>query len=160
MIFYIAGKRRITQSQSDMLKTPSCPLAAQHSSCFCLHEVFNVKSGAGQSLTSYFFLKEKDVPTDEAGDGWDAPVWQTDCRGEEKSLHLRRRSREVWHLHVVFNRRPNIHKSFPVSFRLSAANPSLSEQSVRILLERGLVQVEGGTPPHSFNPCFGEPRCS
>uniref|UniRef100_G3PU21 Serine hydrolase like n=1 Tax=Gasterosteus aculeatus aculeatus TaxID=481459 RepID=G3PU21_GASAC len=28
--------------------------------------------------------------------------------------------------------------------RLSAANPSLSEQSVRILLERGLVQVEGG----------------
>uniref|UniRef100_G3PU22 Serine hydrolase like n=1 Tax=Gasterosteus aculeatus TaxID=69293 RepID=G3PU22_GASAC len=57
---------------------------------------------------------------------------------------LRRRSREVWHLHVVFNRRPNVHKSFPVSFRLSAANPSLSEQSVRILLERGLVQVEGG----------------
>ncbi|XP_049901428.1 serine hydrolase-like protein isoform X1 [Epinephelus moara] len=28
--------------------------------------------------------------------------------------------------------------------RLSAANPTLSEQSVRILLERGLVQVEGG----------------
>ncbi|XP_041822717.1 serine hydrolase-like protein isoform X2 [Chelmon rostratus] len=28
--------------------------------------------------------------------------------------------------------------------RLSAANPSLSEQSVHILLERGLVQVEGG----------------
>uniref|UniRef100_A0A671YJD1 Serine hydrolase like n=1 Tax=Sparus aurata TaxID=8175 RepID=A0A671YJD1_SPAAU len=29
--------------------------------------------------------------------------------------------------------------------RLSAANPTLSEQSVHILLERGLVQVEGGT---------------
>ncbi|KAG7238433.1 hypothetical protein INR49_030940 [Caranx melampygus] len=28
--------------------------------------------------------------------------------------------------------------------RLSAVNPTLSEQSVRILLERGLVQVEGG----------------
>ncbi|XP_040001404.1 serine hydrolase-like protein isoform X2 [Xiphias gladius] len=28
--------------------------------------------------------------------------------------------------------------------RLSAGNPTLSEQSVRILLERGLVQVEGG----------------
>ncbi|XP_040893029.1 serine hydrolase-like protein isoform X2 [Toxotes jaculatrix] len=28
--------------------------------------------------------------------------------------------------------------------RLSAANPSLSEQSLHILLERGLVQVEGG----------------
>ncbi|KAM8773038.1 serine hydrolase-like protein [Acanthopagrus schlegelii] len=28
--------------------------------------------------------------------------------------------------------------------RLSAANPTLSEQSVHILLERGLVQVEGG----------------
>ena len=32
-----------------------------------------------------------------------------------------------------------------MSFRLSAANPTLSEQSVHILLERGLVQVEGGT---------------
>lgn len=29
-------------------------------------------------------------------------------------------------------------------FRLLAANKTLSEQSVRILLERGLVQVEGG----------------
>lgn len=32
-----------------------------------------------------------------------------------------------------------------ISSRLLAANPSLSVQSVRMLLERGLVQVEGGT---------------
>lgn len=31
-----------------------------------------------------------------------------------------------------------------ISSRLLAANPSLSVQSVRMLLERGLVQVEGG----------------
>lgn len=31
-----------------------------------------------------------------------------------------------------------------ISFRLLTANPTLSKQSVRILLERGLVQVEGG----------------
>lgn len=31
-----------------------------------------------------------------------------------------------------------------MSLRLLAANPSVSEQSVHILLERGLVQVKGG----------------
>ena len=31
-----------------------------------------------------------------------------------------------------------------LSFRLLAANPTLSEQSVSILLERGLDQVDGG----------------
>lgn len=31
-----------------------------------------------------------------------------------------------------------------ISFRLLAANPSVSEQSVHILLERGLVKVKGG----------------
>lgn len=35
-------------------------------------------------------------------------------------------------------------------FRLMAANPSLSEQSAHILLERGLVQVEGGTSLFMF----------
>lgn len=32
-----------------------------------------------------------------------------------------------------------------IYFRLQAANPTLSEKSAHILLERGLVQVEGGT---------------
>lgn len=31
-----------------------------------------------------------------------------------------------------------------ISLRLLAANPALSDQSARILLERGLVRVEGG----------------
>lgn len=38
-----------------------------------------------------------------------------------------------------------------IHFRLQTANPPLSEYSVHILLERGLVQVEGGkrlSPAH------------
>lgn len=44
--------------------------------------------------------------------------------------------------------------SFVPPARLMAANPTLCEQSVRILLERGLVQVEGGTAALPSPPCF------
>lgn len=37
-------------------------------------------------------------------------------------------------------------------FRLMAANPTLSEQSAQILLERGLIHVDGGAA--LFSPLF------
>lgn len=48
-------------------------------------------------------------------------------------------SRAVSHVSVI----PHQHLSF--LFRLLAANPSLSNKSAHILLERGLAQVEDGT---------------
>lgn len=43
---------------------------------------------------SVSFLADRNIQSDETGDGWDARVWKKD-RKEEKSLHLREGSREV-----------------------------------------------------------------
>jgi len=93
---------------------------------------------------------------DETGHGSDVPVWKTDG-GEEKSLHLWEGSREVMQLSYPRWFQQTIkhplswffNKAFYFSCRMFAANPSLSERSVHVLLERGLVQVEGGAPSHS-----------
>ncbi|KAK9540093.1 hypothetical protein VZT92_002563 [Zoarces viviparus] len=75
-------------------------------------------------LDSYGFL-----PTDQK------EMFKVMRQGMDEMLHFEKLSEET-------KRRVYTYEN--AAERLSAANPALSERSVRILLERGLVQVEGG----------------
>lgn len=90
-----------------------------------------------------FFFSDRNTHNDEARHWGVGPVWEKGWG--EKSLHLwegswevSQLSRAVSHVSVV------LYRHLQILFRLLAANPSLSEASVHILLERGLVQVEDG----------------
>lgn len=91
-----------------------------------------------------FGLSDRNTHNNDKGHWGVAAIWKKDW--EEKNLHLWEGSREVSrvsraarHISVI------LHQHLSFLFRLLASNPSLSNNSAHILLERGLAQVEDGT---------------
>lgn len=92
-------------------------------------------------------LTDRNIQCDEARHGRDGSIWKK-AWAKEKSLQLWKSSGEVPYslnlLVLPLLEKKSLKTPF-ITSRLLAANPTLSEQSAHILLERGLVQVEGGS---------------
>jgi len=114
--------------------------------CVCVvHSCLSTACPHGLCL----FPAERNGQSVTAGFGWDDSFWKKDGRQEE-SLHLREGRWKVTRHPVLAALKEGrtfaraVTFFFGATLRLLAGNRSLSEESAKILLERGLVPVEGG----------------